>query len=184
MEPNAPRIAVVYATGQGSTREISEFIGAVLANRGAGVEVADIERAPDLSRFDAVVLGSAVHDRAFLPAATAFVRHHHHQLAERKVWLFSVGIDAALRGPIGRRVARHVPESIAALRDSISAHDYRAFAGHYERVGVDLPARLRYRLLGGLRYGDLRDWTAIAAWADSIADTLRLAVSRTSVIHP
>ncbi|MBF6176610.1 flavodoxin domain-containing protein [Nocardia blacklockiae] len=180
MNANKPHVAVVYATVQGSTREIAEFIGAVLADRGAVVEVADVEHAPELSRFDAVVLGSAVHDRAFLPAAVAFVRHHRDDLALRRVWMFSVGIDAALRGPIGRRV----PKQIAALRDSISARDYRAFAGHYERIGVDLPARIRYRLLGGARYGDLRDWTAIAAWTDTIAATLRLPQRQTSVIHP
>lgn len=184
MDMNKPRIAVIYASAQGSTREIAEFIGAVLSDRGAAVEIADVDHAPDLSRFDGVVLGSAVHDRAFLPAAAAFVHHHRDDLALRTVWLFSAGIDAALRGPIGRRVAHHVPKAIAALRDSISAIDYRAFAGHYERIGVDLPARIRYRLLGGARYGDLRDWTAIAIWAGSIADTLRLPRTQTSVIHP
>lgn len=65
METNTlPRIAVIYATAQGSTREIAEFIAANLTARGATVEVADAEHAPDLSRFDAVILGSAVHNRA------------------------------------------------------------------------------------------------------------------------
>jgi menaquinone-dependent protoporphyrinogen oxidase len=184
MQSNQPRIAVIFATAQGSTREIAEFIGAVLANRGADVEIADVEHAPELSRFDAVVLGSAVHNMAFLPAAADFVHRHHDDLADRDVWLFSVGLGPALRGPIGRRIGRIVPKQIAALRDSTSAVDYRAFAGHYERIGVSRSARIVYRLQGGGRYGDLRDWTAITAWADTIAEALRLPQPQRSVIHP
>ncbi|WP_024805034.1 flavodoxin domain-containing protein [Nocardia sp. BMG51109] len=184
MEPNKPRIAVIFATAQGSTREIAQYIGDDLANRGAQVEVADVEHAPELSRFDAVVLGSAVHNMDYLPAAGEFVRHHHDALADRDVWMFSVGVSAALRGPIGRRIAQRVPERIAALRDSIGARDFHAFAGHYERTGVSLRARLRHRLLGGGRFGDLRDWAAIAAWTRTIAEALRLPQPQTSVIHP
>ncbi|RDI55242.1 flavodoxin domain-containing protein [Nocardia mexicana] len=184
METNKPRIAVIYATAQGSTREIAEYIAEDLANRGADVEVADAEHAPELSRFDAVVLGSAVHGMDYLPAAGQFVRDHRDALAARDVWMFSVGVSAALRGPIGRRMARRVPQKIATLRDSVGAKDFHAFAGHYERAGVSFGARLRHRLLGGGRYGDLRDWAAITAWTETIARALRLPQPRTSVIHP
>ena len=71
MEPQLPRIAVIYATAQGSTCEIAEFIAESLKARGAAVELADVEHAPDLTRLDAVVLGSAVHDMALLPNVDA-----------------------------------------------------------------------------------------------------------------
>ncbi|MTE14322.1 flavodoxin domain-containing protein [Nocardia aurantiaca] len=184
METTTPRIAVIYATAQGSTREIADFIGAYLAARGATVEVADTEHAPELSRFDAVVLGSAVHDRALLPELEEFVRPHRHELRARRVWLFSVGLGPALVGPIGRRVGRIVPKEIAALRDSIEPVDYHAFAGHYERAGVSLPARTIYRVLGGTRYGDLRDWSAITLWSDAIAQALNLPQAQATPTHP
>lgn len=179
-----PRISVVYATAQGSTREIAEYLAADLAARGATVEVADVEHAPDLSRFDAVVLGSAVHDRALLPEAVEYIATHRDELQARDVWIFSVGLGPALRGPIGRRLGRAVPKRIAAARDAAGAREYRSFAGHYERAGVSWQARTIYRLVGGTRYGDLRDWTAISFWSDSIAQALRLPQPRSIPTHP
>ncbi|WP_406230381.1 flavodoxin domain-containing protein [Nocardia sp. NBC_01009] len=109
-ETGKHRIAVVYATEHGSTRDIAEFIGTELAGRDATVELADIDHAPDLSRFDTVVLGSAVHDMDFLPSAVDYVHAHRRDLDDRDVWLFSVGLGPALRGPVGRRVGRIVPK--------------------------------------------------------------------------
>ncbi|GAB3205646.1 flavodoxin domain-containing protein [Nocardia tengchongensis] len=184
METKTTRIAVVYSTAQGSTREIADFIGASLTARGATVEVADAEHAPDPTRFDAVILGSAVHDRALLPELDNYVRSHRHELRARPVWLFSVGLGPALVGPIGRLIGRMVPKNIAAMRDAVTPRDYRAFAGHYERAGVSLSARTLYRLIGGPRYGDLRDWTAITAWTDTIAQELKLPSAQAIPTHP
>ncbi|MGW4121829.1 flavodoxin domain-containing protein [Nocardia sp. NPDC004711] len=184
MENRKPAVSIVYASAQGSTREIAEYIGNDLAARGATVEVADAEHAPDLSRFDAVVIGSAVHDMALLPTVAEYVASHRNELSARPVWLFSVGIGPALRGPIGHRIGRMVPKRIAAVRDSINPRGYQAFAGHYERVGVSLGARVLYRLLGGGRYGDLRDWTAISTFSDSIAQGLNLHAPHIIPIHP
>ncbi|MFX0577898.1 flavodoxin domain-containing protein [Nocardia nepalensis] len=184
MEAKTPRIAVLYATAQGSTRDIAEFIGDALAARGAVIELSDIEHAAELSGFDAIILGSAVHDRALLPAMTSYVKTHRDELRQADVWLFSVGIGPALRGPIGRRIGRMVPKKVAALRDSIAPRDYHAFAGHYERAGVSLQARILYRLMGGGRYGDLRDWEAILAWVTGIARSLSLPKAKSTPIHP
>ncbi|MGW4531993.1 flavodoxin domain-containing protein [Nocardia sp. NPDC004340] len=184
METTAPRIAVVYASAQGSTREIADFIGASLSARGATVEIADAEHAPDPTRFNALILGSAVHDRALLPELEGFVRDHRHELRARPVWLFSVGLGPALVGPIGHLMGRAVPKRIAEVRDAVMPRGYRAFAGHYERAGVSLPARALYRLLGGSRYGDLRDWTAITAWIDTVAQDLKLPRPQAIPTHP
>lgn len=184
MESNAPRIAVVYATEQGSTRDIAEFIAAELDDQGAEVELSDVEHAPELSRFDTVVLGSAIHDMDFLPAAVTFVRTHGEVLRNKDVWLFSVGLGPALGGLIGSRIGRIVPKKIAALRDSISPRDYQAFSGHYEHVGVSLKARILYRLMGGGRYGDLRDWAAIRAWCTTVAQSLGLPTAQSNIVVP
>ncbi|WP_433684634.1 flavodoxin domain-containing protein [Nocardia sp. CA-119907] len=184
MESNTPRIAVIYATAQGSTRDIAEFIAADFRARGAEVELSDVEHAPELSRFRAIILGSAVHNMDFLPAATTFVRTHREALRNADVWMFSVGLGPALRGPIGRLIGRTVPKKIAALIASVAPWDYRAFAGHYERAGVSPRARMQYRLMGGGRYGDLRDWSAIRTWSSMIAQALGLPQPQSTVIAP
>ncbi|MFE3757709.1 hypothetical protein ACFXO9_25670 [Nocardia tengchongensis] len=56
--------------------------------------------------------------------------------------------------------------------------------GQVQVAGVSLGARVLYRLLCGGRYGDLRDWTAISAFSDSIAQALKLHAPHTIPIHP
>ena len=70
------RVLVVYASDQGSTREIAEFIGTELRMNGFVVNVCAASEKPDVSVYDAVVLGSAVHDRALLPSAERFARQN------------------------------------------------------------------------------------------------------------
>ncbi|MGN2637965.1 flavodoxin domain-containing protein [Nocardia takedensis] len=168
------RIAVLYATAQGSSRDVAESIATELTTRGARVELAEVEHAPELDDFDAVVLGSAVHDRKMLPEADEFVRAHRDTLTTRPTWLFTVGLGPGLRGPIGRRLAHAVPPAIDKTRAAISPRDYHAFAGAYSREDLPFASRVLYRLLGGPRSGDLRDWDEIRGWTDGIADELGL----------
>ncbi|MGY2060784.1 flavodoxin domain-containing protein, partial [Nocardia gipuzkoensis] len=79
---------------------------------------------------------------------------------------------------------RVVPKRIAALREDIHPREYQPFAGHYERAGVDLFARVLYRTMGGTRYGDLRDWAAIRHWTSGIATQLRLPEPKSSTVRP
>ncbi|GAB4585589.1 flavodoxin domain-containing protein [Nocardia sp. IFM 10818] len=168
---------ILYATAAGSTRGIAEFIGNALRERGAEVEVADIGKAPDIAGAGAVILGSAVHNADLLPQATAYIHDHQDELLARPVWLFSVGLGPALRGPIGRRFAALVPSKIAAVRDSLAVRDYHAFAGVMHRAGTAWWARLVYLAMGGGRYGDLRDWNEIHAWTETIVAGLRLSTT-------
>ena len=63
----------------------------------------------------AVVLGSAVHNRRWLPGASAFVRDHAGVLADRPVWLFSVSsvgdFGSFLAPPVARVMRRARGES-------------------------------------------------------------------------
>lgn len=178
MAPTPLRIAVLFATEGGSTRDIAEFIAEELTARGGEVKLSEIEYAPELSNFDAVVIGSAIHNMNMLPEAESYLRAHRRSLRSTSLWLFSVGLGPALRGPIGRRMGRIVPPKIATLRDMVAPREYRSFAGVYHESGVSMSARLMYRLLGGGRYGDLRDWEAIRAWAVRIAVALDLPTER------
>lgn len=181
----APRVAVLFATAHGSTRDIAEFICDDLNSRGARAELHDIEHAPDLTGIGTVVLGSAVHNMDLLPEASAYIRHNLPTLKDKDIWLFTVGLGPALRGPIGRWVGRQIPRKIAAALTALHPRDYAAFAGKYEREGVSWRARTMFRLLGGTRYGDLRDWQAVRQWTSMIAHALQLSHTTTiNTFHP
>lgn len=180
-----PHVAVLFATAQGSTRDIAEFIYEELVSRGANAELHDIEHAPDLTGVDSVIIGSAIHNMDLLPEATAYIRHNLSTLTGKNVWLFTVGLGPALRGPIGRWAGRRIPGKVDAVIATLNPRDYTAFAGKYEREGVSWRARTMFRLLGGTRYGDLRDWDAVRRWADTLAHTLQLPkVSTINTAHP
>jgi menaquinone-dependent protoporphyrinogen oxidase len=168
----AQRVLVVYASDQGSTREIAEFIRTRLRTKGLVATVRAAGERPEVAGYDAVVLGSAVHDRALLPAAERFARGNAEALRARPVWLFSVGIGPSLRGPLGGLLRRIVPPAIARVRDLLAPRDYRAFAGVVPRTEFSALSRAFLELCGG-RFGDLRDWRAIESWAGGIAEDLR-----------
>jgi menaquinone-dependent protoporphyrinogen oxidase len=163
-------ILVAYASARGSTAEVAGFIAGRLRSQGFGVVVCTVDDEPDPHDYDAVVIGSAVHNMAWLPEAESYLRRHRAVLAERDVWLFSVGLSPALHGPIGSMMRRAVPKRIAALLRVVPIRDYAVFAGVYGREGRTLTTRIIYRLIGGGSYGDLRDWTAITRWADASGD--------------
>ncbi|HEY7593128.1 MAG TPA: flavodoxin domain-containing protein [Actinophytocola sp.] len=166
------RVLVVYASDQGSTREIADFIGMQLRVSGFAVDVRVAGEQPDASGYDAVVLGSAVHDRALLASAERFARRNAEVLRARPVWLFTVGIGPSLRGPVGGLLRRMVPPKIARVRDLLAPRDYHAFAGVVSRSAFSAASRAVLELCGG-RYGDLRDWRVIGSWAAGIAADLR-----------
>lgn len=168
----AERVLVVHASDQGSTREIAEFIGMRLRMNGLVANVRAAGEWPEVIGYDAVVLGSAVHDRALLPAAERFANRYADLLHDRPVWLFSVGIGPSLRGPVGGLLRRMVPPRIARVRDLLAPRDYHAFAGVVPRSAFSALSRAVLELCGG-RYGDLRDWRAIESWAAGIAADLR-----------
>lgn len=166
------RILVGHASAHGSTAEISQRIAEVLRNQGATVDVERMGRIADVGGYDAVVLGSAICNQAWLPEATEFVRRHRDDLLSRPVWLFSVGMSAGLprllRGPAHRAQDRHLA---AALRDVVRPR------GHLLLSGVTRPdllpgvAGLLFRGIGG-HFGDYRDWAGVETWARQIAREL------------
>lgn len=72
-----------------------------------------------LAGYDAVVLGSAIHDQAWLPEATRFVRENASALAGLPVWVFGVGMPGALPRVLRRWAMQEDPKVIADIEASI-----------------------------------------------------------------
>lgn len=165
---------VAYATAAGSTRGVAERIGIALAGA-AGRPALDVVCRPvssdlEASGFDAFVVGSAVHDMAWLPDAVAFLDRV--VVPGRPVWVFSVG-GIEPRGPVTRALAARERASVEqGFPRGFVARDHRVFGGIVVRTGVPWWGRVFWRLTGG-RPGDHRNWSGIDAWAGSIAAALR-----------
>lgn len=172
------RVLVGYASAHGSTQGIAEEIGRRLSRAGLDTEVLPVAAINALGGYDAVVLGSAIHNMAWLPEAAAFVRDHEDDLARRSVWLFSVSSIGDTSGfvlPVVAWLLRRVRgelSDVAGFRRAIAPRGHRNFAGAIDRSHWNLAGDLFLRACGG-RYGDHRDWNDIDTWADGIARDLR-----------
>ena len=166
-------VLVAYASHFGATKGIAERIADTLSESGLEVDLsaADVLRdAPGDGRFDAYVLGSAVHGGHWLPAARDFACTNP-AFSDRPVWLFS-------SGPIGDRyvgLQQPEPKEVEEIRQRLNVRDHVVFAGAFDRSTADfsgfgwLDRNVARRFLPE---GDVRDWTAIQSWAGKIAQEL------------
>lgn len=165
-------VLVGYATEHGSTREIGGRIRAQLEEYGHQVNLRSLSQVGDVDSYGAVIIGSAVHNQAWLSDAREFVNHNLHMLTGRPVWLFSVGMPGALPGPMRKLAKLEAPKLIADFGDDLHARDHRLFSGVIQSDHLPFLGRLIFRVMG-CRYGDYREWNEIDAWTAGIARTLR-----------
>lgn len=163
------RILVGYASEHGSTLGVAERLAATLREYGHQVDVQPLHRDQKTAGYEAFVLGSAVHNNAWLPPAADFVRGGRQTLADRPVWLFSVGMARAVGGRFEQRSTE--PREIAEFRAAVHPVDHALFAGAVQPDHLPPFGRIAFRTVGG-RYGDFRDWEEIDAWAETIGLTL------------
>jgi menaquinone-dependent protoporphyrinogen oxidase len=165
------RVLVTYASVHGSTRRIAEHLAARLRDGGLLVDCLPVQATPAVADYDAVVVGSAIHGRAWLPEAANLLSTHAAELRTKWVWLFSVGMAGALARPLRTFAMREGPKAVAPYAQTVRPRDTRLFTGVVSRQQFPPLSRAVLRLMGG-RYGDLRDWVEIDAWADTISGSL------------
>ncbi|MCM2577422.1 flavodoxin domain-containing protein [Streptomyces meridianus] len=162
-------VLVGYASAHGSTRGIATRIATRLREQGFEVDARPVDEAGPAGSYEAMVIGSAVHNGDWLDEAAAFLEDNARVLADRPVWLFSVGLARALGGRFEAKAKP--PRRVAAFRRTATASEHHLFAGRVERDHLPLPGRLLWEVFGG-RYGDFRDWDEIDAWAAGIGRAL------------
>lgn len=171
------RILVVYASADGSTAGIAHRIAHRLRERGHDASDQPVGSAESLHGVDAVVLGSAVHDRRWLDEATNFINTNRQAVRNRLFWTFSVGMPDALPKAV-RKIARSEENAIINQLGDLRPRGHRLFSGVVKPSQFPLASRIFLHLVGG-RYGDFRDWPAIDGWALEIADQLDGAATMT-----
>lgn len=165
------KVLVAYATAHGSTHQVADAIGRRLGAAGFDVTVRAAGDVADAASFDAVVLGSALHNGRWLTPA-ADLAAELRRLPARPLWMFSVctvGDTSSFLGPrVSQRARRNRPLP-AAVEASGAPH--RFFAGVIAKDHWNFLGRWFFVLARG-RYGDRRDWSDIEAWSEMIAAAL------------
>ncbi len=173
------KVLVDYASRQGATAGIAGRIAERLRAAGLEADAFPAASAPDPSAYDAAVVGSAAYMFHWLDEATSFVGHHREALAARPTWIFSSGpLGTATVDDKGRDVLETtIPREFAEVRAAIHPRGEAIFFGAYDPdqkpVGAwERLARMMPAFRDSTPVGDFRDWPAIEAWADGIADDL------------
>jgi menaquinone-dependent protoporphyrinogen oxidase len=158
-------ILVAYGSTYGSTAEIAEHIGEVMAKEGATVQVRPAAEVDDLGPYDAVVLGGGLYAGRWQRDARRFARRHRKALTRLPVWLFSSGpLDASAS-------ERDIPPArgVRRVADRIGARGHVTFGG---RLEGDVKGRVARMIVNSGKGGDFRDFGQISAWATTVARDL------------
>jgi len=168
------KILVTYATCTGSTAGVAEAIGKTLVEGGAQVEVLPMSAVKDLGAYRAVVAGSAIQDKKWLPEALEFVRANRMELSRKPFAAFLVCMTLAMRN--GENYRPHVAEFLNPVRALVKPVSEGHFAGALDISKVPgLRNQLMFRLsvlFGVWKEGDHRDWDAIRIWAENLTSKL------------
>jgi menaquinone-dependent protoporphyrinogen oxidase len=169
------KILVTYASRAGSTAGVAEAIGKSLTAAGAHVDVLAMQEVMDLSPYRAVVAGSAIQNKRWLPEATQFLQANRSELAQKPFAAFLVCMTLAMRN--GETYRPFVAEFLAPVRTLVNPVSEGCFAGMLDiRKTPSFSNRVKFRLsvlLGIWKEGDHRDWNAIHQWAEGLIPLLQ-----------
>jgi len=171
MSAAQPRVLVTTASKHGATAEIATFLAGCLqesaAGRNCGLSAValPVERGPDPSRFDAVILASGVYAGRWLEPARHYAAEHAAALRSRPVWLLS-------SGPIGEPpFPPDEPHDASPIAASVAARGHQVFPGRLDKHLLSIGERAMVTAMRA-PIGDSRDWDAVRAWAEEIAQEL------------
>jgi len=166
-------VMVGYATRYGSTQQVAEAVAATLRECGLAVDIQPLQQVRTLAGYSAVVLGAPLFMFRWHKDALRFLSRHRKALAERPVAIFALG---PVHDPFDEKEWQ---DSGAQLDKELAKFPWltpvalEMFGGKYDPATLRFPISL---FAGKEAASDLRDWTAIRAWAINVAAKLEPAL--------
>jgi menaquinone-dependent protoporphyrinogen oxidase len=98
------RIAILYATREGQTRRIAEYLAGAFHARDVPAEIFDVRETPevDVDVYDALIVAASVHLGSFEREMIRFVKRHRDSLERIPTSFLAVSMSAASLGDPGR----------------------------------------------------------------------------------
>ena len=174
------KVLVAYASRHGSTAGIAERIADRLRTNEIDAHATEVGKVGSLEGYVGFVVGSAAYVYRWLKEATKFVRRNRKTLAGSPLWLFSSGpVGTDLVDEKGRNIFEATrPKEFDELEESLRPRDTKVFFGAWDPDSEAKGLAERFMKLmpvakASMPSGDFRDWDAIDAWADEIAQSLQ-----------
>lgn len=167
-------VLVAYATRYGSTQEVAEAVAATLRERGLAVDIQPMRDVRTLDQYRAVVLGAPLYMFHWHKDALHFLERYRAALTARPVAIFALGPFQAeekdfqeVRGQLDKELAKFPWLTPAAIA---------IFGGKFDPTKLTFPHNL-LPALKNMPASDVRDWTAIRAWANDMAAQFQPAMA-------
>lgn len=173
------KVLVAHASKYGSTQEVAGTVAETLREHGLVVDIQPMRKVRTLAEYGAVVLGAPLYFGLWHKDALNFLSRNEDALAQRPVAIFALGPNS--------NDEKEMQGSRAQLDKELAKFPWltpdviEVFGGKYPaklRFPESLIASLPASPLHGMPASDVRDWTAIRAWASNLAAKLQPTLSR------
>jgi len=163
------KILVAYATKYGSTQEVAEAVAQALREQGQAVDLRRARDVRSLDEYSAVVLGAPLYMFRWHKDALRFLSRHQPALRERPAAVFAMG-PWEDKEKDWTEVRSQIEKELAKF-PWFSPSVVEVFGGKFDPDKLGFP----WNLLPAIKDRppvDLRDWTAIKGWAESLITRL------------
>jgi len=170
----ATRVLVGYATRYGSTQEVAQEVGAALRGAGLEVDVQPLGEVRSLAAYEAVVVGAPLIMFRWHKDAHSFLMRQRDALMQRGVAIFALGPVHEPHDEQEWRNSRFQLDKALEQYSWLKPVRVEVFGGKYDPEKLGFPLKM---MAGKEPASDIRDWTAINAWATSLAEKFQAGVS-------
>jgi menaquinone-dependent protoporphyrinogen oxidase len=174
------KVLVAYASKYGSTQEVAEAIAATLRESGLVVDLEPMREVKALEEYTAVVLGAPLYMLHLHKDARGFLSKHREALTGLPVAIFALGPFHDEEEEW--KEAREQLDKELAKFPWLTPIAIEIFGGKFDPAKLRFPDNLLAILpaspLRKMPASDIRDWTAIHAWASNLATQLQPALAQ------
>jgi len=161
-DANVKNILIVYASFMGSTQETAEFMAKELKALKHNVKaVPAAAAAEDISKYDLLILGSAIHGGAPHPDMTKYVADNYIALTKTKAAVFIQCATITSSSAVTREKAKRYPQKVAIGFTPVST---AVFGGVVAEPKSGFEKFMGKMFLGLEKYGDFRNCEEIKKW--------------------
>jgi menaquinone-dependent protoporphyrinogen oxidase len=168
------KILITYATYSGSAETIAGIIASNLGSRGFSTVMMPMSEVTDLTSFDAVVAGSAIHAGRWLPEAFSFLELNKEQLTLKPFAAYLVCMTMAMKK--SEKYLQFVSDFMIPVREIVKPVSEGLFAGKLEIKKLpSLSDKIKFRIsvaAGVWKEGDHINNVEIEKWSESISHIL------------
>ncbi|MBN2734151.1 MAG: flavodoxin domain-containing protein [Methanomicrobiaceae archaeon] len=158
------KILVAFATRYNSTKEIAEFIAAILKEDGYDADSKNMLNIKDIDNYDFIIAGSAIQMGKWLPEARDFMQMHKNYLNKVPLFVFSCGITLNTPDENATRKALFATDEI---QQYVNPKEIGLFAGKLDENSLCDSDR-ELIILAKPECGDFRNLDAVKKWIKNI----------------